>query len=102
MGYFLLKLVSPRPTFPFDIADVERKAMGEHVEYWRKLTADGHAVAVGPVFDPKGPWGLAIVETENEAEAEAFTAADPIINAALGFRYEVAPMPQIILRESKD
>jgi hypothetical protein len=39
---------------------------------------------------------------EGDAEAEAFTAADPIINAALGFRYEVAPMPQIILRESKD
>ncbi len=76
--------------------------MGEHADYWRKLSRAGHAVAVGPVFDPKGPWGLAIVETENEAEAEAFAAADPIIGAALGFRYEVAPIPQIILREPKD
>jgi len=102
MGYFHLKLVSPRPTFPFDITEAEGKAMAEHSVYWQRLAGDGHAVAIGPVFDPRGPYGLAIVETENEAEAEAFGAADPIVKAGLGFRYEVAPMPSIILREPKD
>ena len=102
MGYFHLKLLSPRPTFPFDITEAEGKAMAEHAEYWQKLAIDGHAVAVGPVFDPAGPWGMAIVETENEAEAVAFGAADPVIRAALGFRYEVMPMPSLILREPKD
>ena len=102
MGYFHLKLVSPRPTFPFDITEAEGAAMAAHGEYWRKLADEGHAVAVGPVFDPEGPWGMAIVETENEAEAEALGAADPVITAALGFRYEVTPMPSLILREAKD
>lgn len=102
MGYFHLKLVSPRPTFPFDISEAEGAAMAAHADYWGKLAADGLAVAVGPVFDPRGPWGMAIVETENEAEAEALGAADPVIRSALGFRYEVMPMPSIILREPKD
>ena len=102
MGYFHLKLVSPRPTFPFDISEAEGKAMAEHADYWRRLAVDGLAVAVGPVFDPAGPWGMAVVETENEAEAEALGAADPIIKAAFGFRWEVAPMPSLILREPKD
>ena len=52
MGYFHLKLIPPRPTFPFDITEAEGKAMAEHAVYWRKLAQDGHAVAVGPVFDP--------------------------------------------------
>ena len=102
MGYFLLKLASPRPTFPFDITEAEGAAMAEHAVYWRKLADEGHAVAVGPVFDSKGAWGLAIVETENEAEAEAFGAADPVIRASLGFRYEASPMPSLILREARD
>lgn len=102
MGYFHLKLVSPRTTFPFDITEAEGAAMAAHAEYWQRLAASGHAVAVGPVFDPSGPWGMAIVETENEAEAEAFGAADPVIKASLGFRYEVMPMPSLILRERTD
>jgi uncharacterized protein YciI len=102
MGYFHLKLIAPRPTFPFDITEAEGRAMAEHVVYWRQLATDGHAVAVGPVFDPKGAYGLAIVETENEAEAEALGAADPVTRAGLGFTWEVAPMPSIILRELKD
>lgn len=102
MGYFHLKLVSPRPTFPFDITEEEGKAMADHAVYWRKLAADGLAVVAGPVFDPAGPWGMAVVETENEAEAEALGAADPVIKAALGFRWDVMPMPSLILREPKD
>ena len=102
MGYFHLKLVSPRPTFPFDITEAEGAAMAEHAVYWQKLAADGHAIAVGPVFDPKGPFGLAIVETENEAEAEALGAADPVVKAGFGFRYQVTPMPSLILREPRD
>jgi len=100
MGYFHLKLISPRPTFPFDINEQEKEAMTAHVQYWRRLADNRLAVAVGPVFDAQGPWGMAIVETENEAEAEALTMADPVISASLGFRYEVSPMPSLILRDT--
>ncbi len=102
MAYYHLRLVPPRPTFPFDITEAESAVMVEHVRYWRSLAGEGLAVAVGPVFDPKGSFGIAIVETENEAEAEALGAADPVARAELGFRWEVAPMPSLILRDPKD
>ncbi len=102
MGYFHLKLISPRATFPFDMSEAEKVAMTAHSHYWQRHAEDKRAVVVGPVFDPKGAWGLAIVETENEAEAEAIAAADPVIAASLGFRYEVCPMPSLIIRDIDD
>ena len=60
------------------------------------------ALLVGPVFDPKGAYGMAVVETENEAEAEALAAADPVTLANLGFRYEVCNMPSLIVRDIDD
>lgn len=102
MGYFHLKLLPPRATFPFDMNEVEKSAMTEHSKYWRRLAEDQRAVVVGPVFDPKGAYGIAIVETENEAEAEALAAADPVAMANLGFRYEVSNMPSLIIRDIDD
>lgn len=98
MGYFHLKLIAPRSTFPFDMSEAEKTAMTAHAQYWRQLADEKLAVVAGPVFDPAGPWGMAVAETENEAEAEALGDADPVIKAGLGFRYEVAPIPSLILR----
>ncbi|MDB5522650.1 MAG: hypothetical protein JWM58_413 [Rhizobium sp.] len=102
MGYYHLKLLSPRATFPFDMNEREKQAMTEHSHYWQRLAEKHRAVVVGPVFDPKGAYGMAIVETENEAEAEALASADPVITASLGFRYEVSPMPSLIIRDIDD
>jgi uncharacterized protein YciI len=102
MGYFHLKLVSPRATFPFDMSEAEKVAMEAHARYWQRHAEDRRAVVVGPVFDPKGAYGIAIVDTENEAEAEALAAADPIISASLGFRYDVCPMPSLMIRDIDD
>jgi hypothetical protein len=35
----------------------------------------------------------------DEAEAEALSAADPVISASLGFRYQVS-IPSLILRDT--
>ena len=102
MGYYHLKLISPRATFPFDMSDAEKAAMTAHSHYWQRQAEDKRAVVVGSVFDPQGAWGMAIVETENEAEAEALAEADPVIIASLGFRYEVCPMPSLIFRDIDD
>jgi uncharacterized protein YciI len=45
---------------------------------------------------------MAVVETENEAEAEALAAADPVALANLGFRYEISNMPSLIIRDIDD
>ena len=95
---FAFKLISPRPTFAHDMTDAERKVMIEHVAYWTGLMEKGIAVVFGPVLDPKGVWGLAVVETSSEAEARAIVPNDPVFKARLG-TIEVHPMsPRSIVR----
>ena len=53
---------------------------------------------VGPVFDPASAWGMAVVDVADAGAASALTAEDPIVRAGAGFRYEIYPVPQAILR----
>src|SRR3712207_2789806 len=100
MPVHLCKLLPPRPTFAADMSPAEATLMGEHAAYWGGLTERGIAVVFGPVFDPNGVWGLAIVDVADEATASALTNDDPVIRAGNGFRYEIYPMPQAVLRAS--
>ena len=72
--------------------------MDEHVAYWTALLDGGVAVAFGPVADPAGFWGLALVEAGSETQAAALAGADPIMLADAGFRYDIQPMPNTIAR----
>ena len=98
MPVHLCKLLPPRPSLPGDMSEDEVKLMGEHASYWRALTERGIAVVFGPVFDPAGVWGLAIVDVADESIASALTNDDPVIRSQSGFRYEIYPMPQAIVR----
>lgn len=91
-AYFFLRLVPPRPTFPADMRPEEAKAMGEHAAYLCEKAAAGVVIAAGPVGDPKGAWGLGLVEVADEAEARALTDGDPVVRSGLGFRYEIFPL----------
>ena len=97
-GRFFCRLVPPRTTFPGDISAEEAKAMAQHAAYWHEVAAEGPAVAFGPVADPAGAWGLGVLEADDTAHADALLAADPIIVANLGFRYEKLPMFGLITR----
>lgn len=99
MSYFLYKLIAPRPTFAQDMTAAEAKLMAEHGVYWKDLTDKGIALLFGPVLDPKGSWGLAVVETKNEAEVSAIGRNDPAIKSAQGFGFEIYPMLQVTLRK---
>jgi uncharacterized protein YciI len=99
MKYFFCKLIPPRPLFGADLSEVEMAAMQEHVAYWSKAMEQGKVIAFGPVADPKGFWGAAIVQVDSEAEFEDLTAKDPAIQAGLGFQRETYAMPQIMLRD---
>lgn len=96
--FFFIRLVPPRPSFAMDLSDDERRMMGEHSGYWRQLLADGVAIAFGPVADPNGPWGLGLVEAESAEAVKALEANDPAIRANAGFRYEVLPLLQGVVR----
>ena len=97
-AYFLIRLLPPRPTFMFDMSADERRVMGEHVAYWAKLLGDGVAVAFGPVADPKGGYGVGIVEVDTPDAVKALEANDPAIRGGIGMQYEVLPMLRALVR----
>ncbi len=64
----LLQVIPPRLTFTNDMTDAEAAIMQEHSAYWSRLLSKGKCVAYGPVLDPDGAYGIAIVEVADEAE----------------------------------
>jgi uncharacterized protein YciI len=89
--FFFLRLNPPRPTFPGDITEAEQAVMTEHAAYWRGWTEKGKVVVFGPVMDPNGVFGMAVIEAESEEEVRGLIAGDPVTKAGLG-SYEVHPM----------
>jgi uncharacterized protein len=88
MDYFL-KLNPPRPTFTSDMTEEERTIMVRHVEYWKTYVDNGIVIVLGPVMDPKGAYGIAVVSVETEDQLQQLMAHDP----ANGLnRYEWYPM----------
>ena len=67
--------------------------MQAHAEYWKQGIDRGHAVVYGLVGDPAGPYGIGIVEFEDQRAVQRYTDADPVIVSNRGFRYEILPMP---------
>jgi len=86
---FVYRLVAPRPTFAQTMTDSEAALVGK-----------GVVIVFGPVADPKGTWGLAVLEADNEIQADACGANDPAIKAGVGFSFEIHRMPQVTLRTS--
>lgn len=101
MQYFFYKLNPPRPTFPADMTPAEGKVMQEHSAYWSDLMKQGGVVAVGPVADPKGSYGVGIVRLEDGSDPTALGTNDPAIQAEIGFTFEIHPMPRLLLPESR-
>jgi uncharacterized protein len=100
MPHYLCKLRPPRATFMDDMTPDERLLMRAHREYWTPRVETGVVVAMGPVADPEGGYGVAIVEAASETALDAMLAADPVIAAGCGFAYESRPMLAIAVRPS--
>jgi uncharacterized protein len=100
MSHFLCKLIPPRPTFLADMSSAEALVMRCHREYWTPRVEIGVVIAMGPVADPAGAYGIAIIEAPSRAALEAMLASDPAILSNAGFAYEVFPMPTIAVRPS--
>jgi hypothetical protein len=92
--------VPPRPTFDRDLTAAEAEVMQRHAVYWKGLAEEGTAVIFGPVADPAGVWGVAILEVDDAAGIERFGRDDPAIQSGLGFRTEIYPMPRAVLRRA--
>ena len=95
MAYFLSKLIPPRPTFALDMSGEERDVMLAHQDYWLPHVNAGLVLVMGPVLDPKGAYGVMIVNTPSLKLLEDWEASDPIILAGRGFAFENYPMPSV-------
>jgi uncharacterized protein YciI len=96
--HFLYKLIPPRRAFPADMTEAEGAIMQEHFGYWAALIEERRAVAYGPVMDPKGTYGIAVVEVDDEEHARRVAENDPANRSDAGFGFEVHPMPDAIVR----
>ena len=95
MPQFLCRLQPPRKTFGVDMTPEERDVMRAHADYWLPHVGAGTVIAMGPVADPAGIWGVAIVNAPSPAWLEAAQAGDPAILSGRGFSYENFSMPAV-------
>jgi uncharacterized protein YndB with AHSA1/START domain len=97
--YFVARLLGPRPDFARTLSEDEMAMMQAHVRYWSPLIEAGKVIALGPVEDPRGSYGIGILRVESEAELLALQQNDPaIVLGKGGMRYENAPMWRIAYR----
>jgi uncharacterized protein YciI len=89
--HFFFQLIPPRPTFPYDITDEEKRLMDEHSRYFAEHFAAGKLLLYGPASAKSGTFGLAVREVECEEEARQFGAGDPSVKAGLK-TFEIHPM----------
>jgi uncharacterized protein len=95
MAYFLVKLIPPRASFIQDVTAEEAALMRAHADYWLPHLSAGLVIAMGPVADPSGGWGVMIANSPSRAWLESAEADDPVIKAGSGFVYENYPMPAV-------
>lgn len=91
---YLYRLLPPRPTFSGDMSPTEAEVMERHVAYWQDLLNRGVALAFGPVLHPEEPWGLGLLDVDDEQSAQAIGEADPAVWSGT-CTYEVVPMQLI-------
>ena len=95
MEHFALKAIPPRSTFQQDMTEEERNIMLQHFAYWKDKLDKGIVHVFGPVFDPNGGYGLAIIEVDDEEQVHVLIANDPAVILGL-LREEFYPMHAIL------
>jgi uncharacterized protein len=98
MNTYFCRLIPPRPSFAADMSEDEAGLMRQHALYWQSAMDAGHAVVFGLVADLAVPYGMGVAQFERREQIEAFTSSDPVIRAAVGFSYEISPMPRATCR----
>lgn len=72
-----------------DMTDTEKAIMQKHIAYWAPYVQDGTVLVLGPVADPKGGYGIAIIRVDSDEQLKQLIANDP----ANGMNtYEFHPM----------
>lgn len=99
MNYFLYRLIPPRPSFARDMTEAEATIRQEHFAYWLGLLEQRKVVVVGPVLDPKGTYGIALLEVEAKRWRRTLLKNDPAITSKAGFSFELHSMIDAKVRQ---
>lgn len=95
---FLLRIEPARREFTLqNMTEEERRIVGEHVAYLQSLLAEGKLTFAGQVLDPKGLWGIIIVNAPDMDAATALLNGDPTVKTKL-FRGEAIPFRTVFER----
>ena len=95
-GQFLLRIEPAREGFTLQSMTAEESRVApEHLKYLMSLADAGKLSLAAQVFDPKGLWGIVIVNAPDREAAAALLAADPLVKAKL-FRGEVLPVRVVL------
>jgi uncharacterized protein len=92
MATYVLRLKAHRQAFAQTITDDELAIMGRHAAHWQPWVDRGDLVAFGPVLTDDDSYGLAVVETEDEAGLREHAAADPAVTEGVA-DFEMGRMP---------
>ena len=96
MKTWLIRIVPPRPHFDQDATPVEQALMDQHLAYWKVLNEKGVCLFGGPVFDPRGVYGVLAVRAATEDEARALGNGDPAVKAGV-IKIDVAEMRVVFM-----
>ena len=73
-----------------NMTEEERQIGGQHAAYLKSLMEEGKLTFAGQALDPKGLWGIIIVNAPDQEAANAILNGDPTIKAKM-FRGEAIP-----------
>jgi uncharacterized protein YciI len=76
----------------------EARLATQHVQYLGSLLDSGRLCLAAQVFDPKGFWGIVIVNAPDRQAAQALLDADPMVKANM-FGGEAIPL-RVVLQKS--
>ena len=89
---FLLRIEPTRAGFTLqNMTPEEGRLAGQHVQYLKSLLDSGKLSLAAQVFDPKGLWGIIIVNAPDRETARALLDGDPMLKGNT-FRGEVLPV----------
>ena len=83
-----------------NLTDEERQVATEHAKHLRDLLAQGKLKMAGQALDPKGLWGIVIVDAPDMETATAIMNSDPGVKEKL-FRGEVTPFRVVFERTTE-
>jgi uncharacterized protein YciI len=102
LSQFLLRIEPVRAGFTLqNMTEEEQKAAVAHLAYLRGLFAEGTLTLAGQAFDPKGFFGIIVVNAPDQEAASRLLHDDPFLKGNL-FRGDVVPFRGVLERGAPD